>query len=154
MNVDESKEIILSLDTMLSERMKKYIHYRSMKNFVLHFDEIQSSLAREKVSLLLSEYVEEIKVGNYDFEGEASFQLARKYLFKLSDYYKKYSNFVVLMRLQVILLYGFIGDGLLYFTRIPSRIWHIPIITVCLLLSYLYVIFFKAPKGRVYGIFY
>src|ERR1700722_10544020 len=105
MNIIESREAILSLDEMLSERMKKYIHYRSMRNFVLHYDEIESPLARESISALLSEYIEEIKSNDYDFEGESSFQLARKYIFKLSDYYKEYSNFMVLMRMQVIILY-------------------------------------------------
>ncbi len=154
MNIIESREAILSLDEMLSERMKKYIHYRSMRNFVLHYDEIESPLARENINVLLSEYIEEIKANDYDFESEASFQLARKYLFKLSSYYKEYSNFTVLIRMQVILLYGILGDSLLYFTKIPSRIWHIPIITICLLLYYLFVFIYKAPKGRVYGIFY
>jgi hypothetical protein len=154
MNINDSKKAILSLECMLSETMKKYIHYRSMRNFVLHYDEIESPPARENVNVLLSEYIEEIKASNYDFKGEASYQLARKYLFNLSGYYKEYSNFMVVMRIQVMLLYGIFGDSLLYFTKIPSRIWHIPIVTVCFFLNYLYVIIFKAPKGRVYGIFY
>ena len=154
MEIDEVKEVILSFDTLLSERMKKYIHYRSMRNFCLHFDEIESNVTQEKIRMLLSEYIEEVKANDYDYDGEASLQLARKYLFKISDYYREYSSFVVLMRVKVIILFGLFGDTLLYFTNIPSRILYIPVVTICLLLYFLFIYIFKASKGRVYGIFY
>jgi len=152
--INEIKEFILSLDSRISERMKKYIHYRSMRNFVLHFDEIKSDVVRNQISVLLSNYVEEIQANDYDFEGEASLQLAKDYLFKIADYYKEYSHFMVLMRVKVVLLFGIMGDTLLYFTNIPSRIMHIPIVTICLLVYFLFVKIFKASKGRAYGIFY
>src|SRR5450432_3723784 len=114
---------------MLSNRMKKYIHYRSMRNFVIHFDEIKNSIAQETIENLFSEFIEEIQEKDYEFEGSSSFELARKYVFNISPYYREYSNFMVLMTIQVSILFGLIGDTLLYFTKIPSRIWHIPVVT-------------------------
>jgi hypothetical protein len=150
----EAKETILSLDTLLSDRMKKYIHYRSMRNFVLHYHEIQSEIAKEKIRVLFSEYIKELRAGDYNFEGEASYDLARNYIFVISKYYKEYSKFMAYMRISVILLFGFTGDCLLYVTDIPSRIFYIPIVTVCFCMYYLFVRIFKEPRGRVFGIFY
>ena len=154
MEMTEIKEIILSWDEMLSKRMKKYIHYRSMKNFVLHYDEIKSDVAKEKICFLLSDYIDEVRASDYSYEGESSFQLARNYLSKISEYYREYSNFTGLLKVKVILLFGIMGDSLLYLTRIPSILRHIPIVTIGLFLYYLFIIIFKEPKGRVYGIFY
>ncbi len=125
MGINEVKETILSMDTLISERMKKYIHYRSIRNFVIHYDEIQSGAAKEKIRSLLEEYIEEVKAYDYDFEGEASLQLARKYIAKISGYYREYSNFMGIIKIQVILLFGILGDGLLFITGISAKIWHI-----------------------------
>src|ERR1700761_2905636 len=76
----EIKNTILSFGDLLPERMKKYIHYKSMRNFVLHFDEIRGEITREKIIKLLSSYIEEERAKDYDFsEKEESLQLARKY---------------------------------------------------------------------------
>ncbi len=154
MEIAEAKETILSLDALLSEKIKKYIHYRSMRNFVLHYDEIKNSAAQENISRIFSEYVEDLRVNNYDFEGEASYTLARNYIFVISKYYKEYSNFMAYLRVSVILLFGFTGDSLLYLTGIPDHIFHIPIVTICFFLYQVFVRVIKEPKGRVFGIFY
>ena len=125
-----------------------------MRNFVLHFDEIKSSIAKENINRIFSEYVEDLRANNYDFEGEASYTLARNYIFVISKYYKEYSNFMAYMRVSVILLFGFTGDSLLYLTSIPDRILHIPVVTICFFIYYFFVRIFKEPGGRVFGIFY
>ena len=154
MEIDNAKETILSLDTLLSEKMKKYIHYRSMRNFVLHYEEIKSPDAQDKISRIFSEYAGDLHAHNYDFEGEASYMLARNYIFPISKYYTKYSDFMARLRVSVILLFGFTGDSLLYLTGIPDHIFHIPIVTICFFLYQVFVRVIKEPKGRVFGIFY
>jgi hypothetical protein len=37
---------------------------------------------------LLSDYIEEVRTSDYDFETESSYHLARKYLTELSNYLK------------------------------------------------------------------
>jgi hypothetical protein len=154
MSIEQIKETILSWETMLSKRMKKYIHYRSMRNFILHFDDIKNSKVQEKILALLSEYIEEVKTNHYDFEAESSYHLARKYLSDLSDYFREYSNFMQVIKVQNVFLYGILGDGLLYLVGFLSKIWYIPIVTVFLLLYYLFISIFKEPQRRVYGLFY
>src|SRR5882762_8653321 len=100
MEIEQIKEAIISWDSMLSQRMKKYIHYRSMRNFVFHYDEIQNKKTQDKICFLLSEYIEEVMANDYDFEAGSSYDLARKYLSKLSDYYREYSNFIGVIKIK------------------------------------------------------
>jgi hypothetical protein len=154
MENDKIEETILSWDTMLSERMKRYLHYKSMKNFVLHFEEIKNGRDRERVLRMLSDYIEEVKENDYSFEGYSSGTLAKKYLFNLAEYYRDTSHFMRNIRIQMVFLYGLLGDSLLYLGGLLRNMWYIPIVTVCLLLYYFFITLFKVPKGRVYGLFY
>jgi hypothetical protein len=154
MEVEQIKETIISWESMLSKRMKKYIHYRSMRNFILHFNDVTNSKAQEKILTLLSEYVEEVKANDYDFEAESSYHLARKYLGNLSDYFREYSNFMRVLRIQNVFLWGILGDSLLYLAGFLSKIWYMPVVTIFLFSYYLFISIFKAPQRRVYGIFY
>jgi len=155
MNIDEIKEEILPLGGKLSKRMKKYMHYQSMRNFVLHFDEIKTVESRAKIADLLHEYIQEARENNYDFiGGEGSLELATKYLSPISKYYRKDSNFMRILLLKFVLAIGIIADGVLYLTGFSAAIWHIPIVTIGFLLYYLFILLIKKPKGRVYGIFY
>jgi len=154
MEIEQIKETIMAWDTMLSQRMKKYIHYRSMRNFVLHYDEIQSQNVQDKISLLLSDYIKEVEGSDYDFDAESSYYLARKYLSKLSEYYKEYSNFIGVLKIKTVFLWGILGDSLLYLSGLLSNLWYIPVVTVGLFLYYLFIAIFKEPQGRVYGLYY
>jgi hypothetical protein len=154
MEIGETRDAILGLEPILSERMKSNIHYYSIKNFVMHFDEIKSEIAKRNICLLLSQYLDEIKSNEYDFYGIERLQLARKYLSQLSGYYREYSGFVGLIKIKLILLIGIVGDGLLYFANISKHIGYVPIVTIAMLLYYFFIVVFKKPKGRVYGIFY
>lgn len=143
------------MDDQLSERMKKYVSYRSMCNFLRHFDEIKAEKARMRVRELLSDYVEEVRSQGYDFtRGPGSLQLGRKYLSPLTDFYKEDSNFWPIYQLKTTVLFGLLLDGVLYLTGLSNKIFHLPLVTGVFLLYYLFIKIFKEPQGRVAGLFY
>jgi hypothetical protein len=155
MEFNEIKDIILSYDDLLSWEMKKYMHYRSIRNFVDHFDEIKGVKAQLSVCNLLSGYIEDAQMNDFDFSDRIKCrQLVRKYLWPLADYYKEDSKFMGRLSLQFVLVVGLILDGILYFTGLSSRIFYIPIVTIALLSYYLFIVIFKEPRGRVYGFRY
>jgi hypothetical protein len=86
------KETILSWDTMLSKRMKKYIHYRSMRNFLLCIDEIKNSRDKEKIREILSNYIYDVKSKDYIFDALESTNLAKKSLSIYQRFFKKILN--------------------------------------------------------------
>jgi hypothetical protein len=49
MNYEEIKDTITEWEFMLSARMKKYIHYRTMRNFVLHVEDIKNEQDRARI---------------------------------------------------------------------------------------------------------
>jgi hypothetical protein len=154
MEITEIGDIILSWETMISETMRRRIHYYSMRNFVLHFDEIQIDKVKEKICRLLTEYIEEVKANDFDFEVRASYFMSREYLPKLAEYYKEYARFMRIINIKEVLTYGLFVDSLLYISGLLTRIWDLPIMTIGVFLYYLFVKVFKEPKGRVYAIFY
>jgi len=153
-DTDDIKKEILSFDEMLSETMKKNIHYRSMRNFVLHFDEIKAEKARDRVTSLLKEYIQEVRERDYDFSGDESLQLARKYLSPLTDYFKEDAKFMTILKLKFVLVIGIVADGGLYLTGLSAIIRQVPVVTIGLLLYYLFILLIKKPEGRVCGIYY
>ena len=155
MEFDEVAAAILSFDELLSEKWKDGIHYRSMKNFIRHFDEIKSEAAKGRICNFLSDYVEEVRAHHYDFSQRGErLMLARKYLLPIADYYKEDSKFMQIPTLKYILATGILGDGFLYITGLSTRIWHWPVVTTIQLLYYFFILIFKKPDGRVYGFSY
>jgi hypothetical protein len=154
MGVHNLFDIILSWNGVLTERKKKYIHYGSIRNFVLHIDEIRDEKTRQIIIDTLTDYVAEVKSNDYDFNGSSSTVLARKYLFPICHYYREDSKFMRFIKIDNVLLYGMLSDSLLYLTGILPKIYYIPIITITLLLYYFFVGLVKVPENRVYGMFY
>jgi hypothetical protein len=154
MEIDQVQENILNLESMISERMKKYIHYKSMRNFINHFDEINDKTTQRRILALMYEYFEEIKGSDYDFDVYTSTELAKKYLFDIAEVYKQDSNFMRIIKIQHVFLYGILIDSLLYLSGVLSLFRHIPIVTTVFLFYYLFVAIFKERQGRVYGMFY
>jgi hypothetical protein len=143
MDIGEIKRTLESWDGVLSQKQKKYIHYRSMRNFAFHYDELPGERNKEKVAALLAAYIDEVE---YD--------LARSYLSKISDYYYDFLRFKPLLKMKFVIFFGGISDVILYFIGFLSKIWYIPIITLVLLAYYLFIVIFKEPEKRVYGLFY
>ncbi len=99
-------------------------------------------------------YAEEVIANNYNFDRKSAYDLADKYLSKLSPYYRDMLNFSARLQFKYVLLGGIPADGLLYITGMSTPRWHFPAITIALFLYFLFIIFMKEPKGYVYGIFY
>jgi len=154
MEIEQVKNNILNLEGTISDRMKKYIHYKSMRNFINHFDEINDERTKNRIMALMFEYFEEIKASDYDFDVYSSTDLAKKYLFDIAEVYREDSNFMRIIKIQHVFLYGLLIDGLLYLSGVLSFFWHIPIATTGFLFYYLFVVLFKERKGRVYGMYY
>jgi hypothetical protein len=155
MTYDEIKSTVEEWQSMLPPRMRKYIHYRSMRNFMLHFNEIGSERDRAKILTILEEYVQCVQSNDYSFDRHSSPELATSYLFPLIDLYRDNSTrFMRVIKLQEALMLGFLVDSILYLSHVLSGLHYIPITTVTLLSYYVFLLIFKIPSGRVYGMFY
>lgn len=154
LSYEQIKESVLEWETMLCPKLRKYIHYRTMRNFVLHFHEIESEMEKEDALVILSEYVQCVKHHDFSFEGKASAQLALGYLDPLISSYRTHSAFMPVLKLRDALVLGLVIDGILFLLGLLAALKHIPITTVSLFLYYGFLAVYKIPRGRVYGLFY
>jgi hypothetical protein len=154
MEIIQIRNRIDSWDEILTKKQKKYIHFRSMRNFAFYYDAIPNERTRGKILIVLSEYVQEVEDSGFDFNADNSYVLASKYLGKVSDYYKGHLGFFAHIGIGSVIIWGGIADSLLYIVGINSKLGYLPVSTILLTFYYLFVAIFKAPKKKVWGIFY
>lgn len=154
MEIDEIKKSVLLIEDKTSLNMRKYIHYKSIRNFTFHFSEIKAAESRSEILKLLKSYLEEIVIQDYDVDRHLSTDLAKKYVFPIGDYFKNESNFMITFNIKHVIFYGIMIDSLLLISGILKKISYIPIITLGFLSYELFIMIFKEPKNRVYGLYY
>jgi len=152
----EIEDAVRSFDTIHPEKMKRYIHYRSFRNFVTHFDEIRDVQTQSFVLELLSDYVADVrKKKDQDFSAPQDWKhLAKAYLNPLSRIYGKKYGYSVAIPFLWVLIIGIIGDGILYVIQSLLAVQHVLFFTFGMLLYYCYTRFIKEPTGRVWGLKY
>lgn len=151
MDEDEIRETILSWDEMLPDKMKMYIHYRSIQGFLFNVDKIPGDIDKPKILALLEEYIEEVKAGDYDFRGAESVELARKYLDPIAKYFLGGPRFYYHIGLDLTIIISVLGDGFLYITTISARFHHIPVVTILFFSYYFFQRIYLIPRKRTYG---
>jgi hypothetical protein len=147
-------KVICSWDNLLTRKQKKYIHYRSMRNFCYHLSRLPKNKVKQAVISLLTEYAKEVADNDFNFDADSGYDLAIKYLSKLSDYYHDNLDFKSKIKLSDVLIWGFLADSLFFLIGLLGKVGYIPVITLTLLLYYLLLLIFKESKGKVYGLFY
>jgi hypothetical protein len=114
MGIEDIREKIMSWDDFLTTKQKKNIHFFSMRNFVFHYDHIPDEKIKEKVIFLLSEYVNEMEDSSFEYKGIDSYELTNRYMNKISEIYTTYLGFKSFLKFRFVLIFGILGDGLLY----------------------------------------
>ena len=152
--IEQIKGIVDSWETSLLASEKKYIHYRSMTNFIFHYNNLPDSRIKEKVAAILSGYIDEVQNNQFDYKGKKSFDLASKYMDKLSEIYKPCLGFKSIIDFRFIIIFSILGDGLLYLVLKNKIQFYFPVISLCLITYYLHAKFFFEKKKMLYGIYY
>lgn len=154
MGIEDIREKIMSWEDFLTTKQKKNIHFFSMRNFVFHYDHLPDERIKEKVIFLLSEYVNEMEDSSFDYKGIDSYELTNRYMNKISEIYTTHLGFKSFLKFRFVLIFGILGDGLLYIFLRNEINFYFPIIFLLLLTYYLYTKFFFERKKKVFGIFY
>jgi len=153
-DIEEIRAILYKWDSYLTTKQKHYIHFFSMRNFVIHFTEISNEKFREKIVTTMKAYIEEVEFANRNYKGVQSFELAQKYLTGISEYYKDFAGFRIFLRLKFVVIISLIGDLFLYFFSSLADVSFLPIVSIIFFTYYFYILFTYYKKNRVYGIFY
>jgi len=73
MEPDKIKETFDSWENILLPIQKKYIHFRSMRNLALYYDQLPETEVKQKVAALLGNYIDEVQENLFDYKGKRSY---------------------------------------------------------------------------------
>ena len=139
-----------SIIEVLNKDQRKYIHHKSLRNFILHLDELESVGYRNNIERKIDDYLDFIEQNANEIDRHYTATLFADYIFPIGEVYKKI-KFRRIAVLENWLPFGIIIDCIVsgFLVKFPC-----PILTSLILLNY----FFRQRKyykaNMVYGMFY
>lgn len=135
---------------ILDEKQKRRIHYKSLRNFIIHLNELESIGYKYNIERKIDEYLELVEQNINDIDKTFIVHLFADYIVPTGEVYKKI-GFKEITQLRYSIFYTLPIDcvvGILLL-KFPY-----PILTVLLLINH----FFRQRKyykaNMVYGMFY
>ena len=150
MDVLKYLEALKGLKEDLSPESLDMIHFRSISNFLIHYDELKG-FERSIVEKLVKDYFDDASSQNYLVDKEYSRMLYRKYIIRIGQYYSSQLRFRIAIELDVAIFVGVIFDVGLLLTGLSQRIYYIPIVTIIAISYSRYLFFFFGLKKKLYG---
>ena len=133
-----------------SPKEKKYIHYRSLKNFINHLEEIKPYEDYEKCRIILDDYLEFIEHKEDEINTKDATILFADFIYPLGELYKK-NGFKEITPIKNLLFFSIHFDLLVLFILLR---FFFPISTAFVLLNYFIRQRKYAHFTKVFGIFY
>lgn len=130
-----------------STEEKKYIHFKSLKNFIQHYN--LSKKEKKKITELLEEYIIMIQSKNFSLTKDESNDAYKKYIRPLGfQYYRKHLKFSSVLSIDFIILFIILPNILIWLffhNLIVSSIFLF--FSFCYLINYL----IKYFNNKIYG---
>ena len=154
MTIEEIENILTDWSIHLTNKQKRYIHFNSFTNFIFHFRNLPNEKVQDIVLLQLNDYVREIKEHNATFKSSESYDLATRYMTRLSDIYSSHLNFRSIMELRFLVLFSIIGDGIFFLLLRDRLSFYFPIVSLSLFTYYFVRKISLEKKKKLFGLFY
>lgn len=129
---------------------RRYLHLRSVDNFIFHFDEIENEADKEWIYTTLTNYLLFCKQIDEDIDTKMGNQLYYEFLDKVAQYYRYHLKFrmvvnkvsygimFLVLLLTIVLVFNFL----------------VSLIVVPVFVHFLIYINNKRKQKKVYGVFY
>lgn len=154
MTIQEIRKILENWDECLTVRQKRYIHFKSLRNFAFHFDNLPNEGTKEIALDYLNEYIEEVQANDATLTSSESYLLANNIMNKIADIYSTHLNFKSTLELRFVILFSVVGDTILYFLLKDRLSFFVPLISITLLTYYLWRKLRLEKKRLLFGLFY
>lgn len=152
--MEEVKKIFANWEEELSAKQKKNIHFHSMRNFAIYYDLLPNERIKTKVATVLNEYTQEVQVNGFNYKGIDSYELATKYMNKISDFYSTHLGFKSFIAFRFTVIFGILGDVLVNLLFYSYLNFPLPLCLSCFLAYYFYAKCLYEKKKKLFGIFY
>lgn len=151
--ISEFRNCLLKKVTTLNKRERKYIHFNSLKNFLIHYDRLPDHIKVKSAEILL-DYYRLLIDKNWVLNLAEAKQIYLSHVIKIGSDYNHYLQFQVLMSLRSAVLGGLLIDVFLLVVGILKNIWFVPITTL-ILTGYNRYLMLKYEKiNKLYGPLY
>lgn len=128
----------------------KYLHHKSVANFIFHFDNIKNGTDKEWIYTTLLNYLLICKGLNEELDRKMSNKLYYECLEKVAQYYRYHLNFIMIVNsVSYIIIFLIV----LFFVTIIFN-FIISLFTIPLFFCFFLHLNNKVKQHRTYGIFY
>lgn len=97
---------IENLKLILTSEQQKFLHFRSIDNFLYHFQNLNNYEAQISVKRLLQQYFEMLDTEGYDIDKKTSTLLGKEFIWQIGRYYVFNLNFKIYIPLLFAIFIG------------------------------------------------
>jgi hypothetical protein len=152
--MDERKQELLYLKESVFENQsvwnRKYLHFKTVSNFIHHFDNIKNENDKRWIFKSLNDYLINCDDLKEEINRTESNTLFESFLAKPGDYYRHELHFKMVMnKVSYFFLYSvaFIGMALIFN-------FYIALLIIPLIIYHQYRVRLKVKRRETYGVFY
>jgi hypothetical protein len=147
--IENFAEKVTYYEESLDSESKSFVHFRSIKNFILYYDKLTKN--HQKIALQYFERYFAMLAQNLDFDWDSSNTLYWDCVQPLAIMYRVDLRFKSRKVLGYQIVYGLILDAILYLAGLSRLFYYLPMGTVLFLLDWSYTKLRYYPQGKVYG---
>jgi hypothetical protein len=143
-------ELIRQMNESTSANGRKYFHFQTIQNIIIHYDEIKTQNDKEWVYNSLLQYFAACKELGPAIDRNTSKMLFYEYVDNLADYYGKNLGFSLMLNRTVIYFFYFLCLLLTYiFVNV-----YVMLVLASLFIYHIGTQYLKYKRRRVYSIFF
>jgi hypothetical protein len=147
--VDKYIEEINRFQTELDKKTQSYLHLKSMKNFLQHYDALKDT-HKEAAMKHFKDYFE--KVATLDLiDKKDSGSLYWDYVYRLGVMYAIDVKFKVRKILSYSIIWGLVVDIALYLLNVSKLYYYIPLVTIFFIIDWFYISRYYKKNNKVFG---
>ena len=138
---------IFEMDKKLSSEQKMNIHFNSLKNFILHYNEAKKE--KSHITILIQNYIEYLESKDYNLTNEESLKAYYFYINELGKIYSKHSKFSLKFNKLVFVVFTILPNAIIWF------VFRSIAVSIIILIPYIYLfakLYQKYKKGKIYGL--
>ena len=137
-----------------SKKERHYLHFQSVKNFVLNIESFSNSDTKKKATEILENYFLSLEKANYQLDRKDGLNFFYTHITKLGQLYSYYQNFHIVSYLWYAIIWGLILDFVCLVSGISANFFYVPIFTFGLFLQNRFKYFKYVKRNKAYGPLY
>ena len=130
---------------------RKYIHWKSLRNFIYHLDTFPNERQKNKIQNTLLEYLQLINERSVIEDSKDSLKYFKEYLQPIGQLYEDNLKFHIIAKTSTIVFWSSLALIVFYFLNVPYSL-SIGLLSVDFLLFVRH--YYYARQKRCYSVFY